>query len=125
MKKVDTQKAPAAIGAYSQAIEIDGWIFTSGQIPLLADGTLSGESIEIQTHQVLRNVHEVLREAGADLCDVIKTTLFIQDMSQFATINQIYSEYFGHHAPARSCVEVSRLPKDVLIEMEVIAKVKK
>lgn len=125
MKKVHTGEAPAAIGPYSQAIEIDGWIFTSGQIPLRADGTLSGESITVQTHQVLQNVQAVLREAGADLSDVIKTTLFIQDMNQFGEINQIYSEYFGEHAPARSCVEVARLPKDVLIEMEVVAKKQK
>jgi 2-iminobutanoate/2-iminopropanoate deaminase len=123
--RIQTKNAPQAIGPYSQAVQLDGWIFTSGQIPLTPEGNLVGETIEEQTHQVIKNIKAVLEEAGATLHDVVKTTVFIQDMNQFATINEIYSQYFGDHAPARSCVEVARLPKDVLIEMEVIAKVER
>lgn len=124
LKKVQTDQAPAAIGPYSQAIECGEWIFTSGQIPLQADGNLVEADIEKQTHQVLKNVQAVLEAAGSDLNHVIKTTIFIKDMNQFAQINDIYAQYFQDHQPARSCVEVARLPKDVLIEMEVVARKK-
>lgn len=124
LKKVHTDQAPKAIGPYSQAIICDDLIFTSGQIPLKEDGTLVEEDIVKQTHQVLKNVQAILEAAGSDLNHVIKTTLFIKDMNQFAQINEVYAQYFQEHQPARSCVEVARLPKDVLIEMEVIARKK-
>ncbi|MFC7443365.1 RidA family protein [Laceyella putida] len=120
--KVETNKAPQAIGPYVQAMEMGDLIFTSGQIPLTPAGELVDGGIEEQTHQVLKNIQAVLAAAGSDLNHVIKTTLFIKDMDQFQTINGIYAEYFSEHKPARSCVEVARLPKDVLIEMEVIAR---
>ncbi|PRZ13221.1 endoribonuclease L-PSP [Laceyella sediminis] len=120
--KVETSNAPQAIGPYVQAMEMGDLIFTSGQIPLTPAGELVGKGIEEQTHQVLKNIQAVLLAAGSDLNHVIKTTLFIKDMNQFQIINRIYAEYFNEHKPARSCVEVARLPKDVLIEMEVIAR---
>jgi 2-iminobutanoate/2-iminopropanoate deaminase len=121
MKKIETNQAPAAIGPYSQAIEAGPFVFTSGQIPLTADGKLVEGGIEEQTHQVIKNVQAILEAAGLSLNHVVKTTLFIKDMNQFATINEIYGQYFKEHKPARSCVEVARLPKDVWIEMEVVA----
>ncbi|WP_269747558.1 MULTISPECIES: RidA family protein [Thermoactinomyces] len=122
MKKVQTEKAPQAIGPYSQAVVTGEWIFTSGQIPLTPEGELVGGGIEEQTRQVLENVKSVLEAAGSGLEQVVKTTIFLKDMNQFQTVNEIYGGYFKEHQPARSCVEVSRLPKDVLIEIEVIAK---
>ncbi|GGG87448.1 RidA family protein [Paenibacillus radicis (ex Gao et al. 2016)] len=118
---ISTDKAPAAIGPYSQAIKLGGLLFTSGQIPLDASGQLVAGGIEEQTHQVFQNLKEVLAEAGATFQDVVKATVFLKDMNQFATINGIYASYFGDHKPARSAVEVARLPKDVLVEIEVIA----
>ncbi|MBA4552461.1 RidA family protein [Thermoactinomyces vulgaris] len=122
LKKVQTDKAPQAIGPYSQAVETGDWIFTSGQIPLTPDGKLVAGGIEEQTRQVLENLKSVLEAAGSGLEHVVKTTIFLRDMNQFQTVNEIYGGYFKEHQPARSCVEVSRLPKDVLIEIEVIAK---
>lgn len=118
---IDTDKAPAAIGPYSQAIRLGGLLFTSGQIPLDASGQLVEGGIEEQTHQVFRNLEAVLAAAGAGFSDVVKATVFMKDMNQFATVNGIYASYFGEHKPARSAVEVARLPKDVLVEIEVIA----
>ncbi|MEF3306542.1 RidA family protein [Paenibacillus sp. GYB003] len=118
---VSTAKAPAAIGPYSQAVAFGDLIFTSGQIPLGPDGRLVEGGIEEQTHQVFRNLSAVLKEAGATFASVLKATVFIKDMSQFATVNEIYASYFGDHKPARSTVEVARLPKDVLVEIELIA----
>lgn len=122
VEKVQTDKAPQAIGPYSQAVETGDWIFTSGQIPLTPDGKLVAGGIEEQTRQVLENLKSVLEAAGSGLEHVVKTTIFLRDMNQFQTVNEIYGGYFKEHQPARSCVEVSRLPKDVLIEIEVIAK---
>lgn len=122
LKKIITKKAPQAIGPYVQAMEVGDFIFTSGQIPLTPAGEPVEEGIIAQTHQVIQNVQAVLEAADSDLNHVIKTTLFIKDMDQFQTINEVYSQYFKDHFPARSCVEVARLPKDVEIEMEVIAK---
>ncbi|MBP1764725.1 MAG: reactive intermediate/imine deaminase [Firmicutes bacterium] len=125
MKVIATSNAPAAIGPYSQAIQTGSLVFTSGQIPLNpATGALVTGSIEEQTHQVLKNVKAVLEAAGAGLDTVIKTTVFIKDMNEFGKINEIYSGYFPGNPPARSCVEVARLPKDVGIEIEAIAVVK-
>jgi 2-iminobutanoate/2-iminopropanoate deaminase len=115
--------APAAIGPYSQAVRIGDLLFTSGQIPLTVQGELVQGGIEEQTHQVFRNLQAVLAEAGASLSDVVKATVFLKDMEQFAALNAIYASYFGEHKPARSTVEVARLPKDVLVEIELIAAI--
>lgn len=120
---IATDKAPAAIGPYSQAIKLGNLLFTSGQIPLNAAGELVEGGIEDQTHQVFRNLEAVLAEAGATFRDVAKATVFIKDMNQFAAVNAIYAAYFGDHKPARSTVEVARLPKDVLVEIELIASI--
>lgn len=118
---IATNQAPAAIGPYSQAVQFGNVLFTSGQIPLGLDGQVVDGGIEEQTHQVFRNLEAVLAEAGATFGDVIKATVFIKDMNQFAQLNEIYASYFGDHKPARSTVEVARLPKDVLVEIELIA----
>src|SRR5690606_33662734 len=115
MRKVETNKAPAAIGPYSQGIIVNNMFYSSGQIPLTPEGELAGSSVEEQAHQVFRNIQGVLEEAGASLETVVKTTLFIKNMDDFGTINEIYAQYFSEHKPARSCVEVARLPKDVLL----------
>lgn len=124
MKAIHTNEAPAAIGPYSQGIIVNNMFYSSGQIPLTSAGILVTGDIEAQTHQVFANLKAVLTEAGASLDTVIKTTVFIKDMNDFARLNEVYAEYFGEHKPARSCVEVARLPKDVLVEIEVIALVK-
>jgi 2-iminobutanoate/2-iminopropanoate deaminase len=124
MKTVSTNEAPAAIGPYSQGIIVNNMFFSSGQIPLTAEGTLVNSDIKDQTHQVFKNLQAVLKEAGASLETVVKATVFIKDMDEFAAVNDVYGEYFSTHRPARSCVEVSRLPKDVSIEIEVVALVK-
>ncbi|EZH64409.1 endoribonuclease L-PSP [Bacillaceae bacterium JMAK1] len=123
MKKVFTKEAPEAIGPYSQGIIVNNMFYSSGQIPLTKDMTIVDGGIQEQTHQVMANVKAVLQEAGATLESVVKTTVFIKDMNQFPEINDVYGQYFDTHQPARSCVEVARLPKDVLIEIEVIALV--
>lgn len=123
MKKVETKNAPQAIGPYSQGIIVNNLFYSSGQIPLTAEGELVNGSIEEQTHQVFKNLQSVLESAGASFETVVKTTVFIKDMNDFATINEVYGSYFSSHKPARSCVEVARLPKDVSIEIEVVALV--
>jgi len=122
MITVQTHDAPQAIGPYSQAIKSGGFVYTSGQIGLMPTGELAGSDVEIQTHQVLKNLHYVLEAAGAKMTDVIKTTIYLADMDDFAQVNAIYERYFGDHKPARSTVEVSRLPKDVKIEIDCIAR---
>lgn len=121
LQPIESKQAPAAIGPYSHAIKMGGLLFTSGQIPLLPSGELVEGGIEEQTHQVFRNIQAVLAEGGASLASVVKATVFMKDMNQFGAVNKIYGEYFGDHKPARSAVEVARLPKDVLVEIEVIA----
>lgn len=123
MDYVATDKAAAAIGPYSQGVVSGGILYSSGQIPLTASGELVEGTIADQTHQVFSNLKAVLAEAGSSLGEVIKTTVFIKDMNDFAEMNEIYAAYFGDHKPARSTVEVARLPKDVKVEIEVIAKV--
>lgn len=119
---VSTKKAPAAIGPYSQAVRLGNLVFTSGQIPAdPASGEIVPGGIEAQARQVLKNLGEVLSASGASLDNVLKTSLFIKNMDDFALINKIYAEFFNNEPPARSCVEVARLPKDVLIEMEAVA----
>lgn len=121
MKVVQTSNAPAAIGPYSQGIIVNNLFFSSGQIPLTAEGTLIKGDVQTQTHQVFKNLAAVLKEAGASFETVVKATVFIKNMEDFQAINEVYGEYFSTHKPARSCVEVARLPKDVLVEIEVIA----
>lgn len=123
MKKIiSTDKAPQAIGPYSQAIEFNNMIFTSGVIPVNPEtNELVTGSIEVQAEQAIGNLAALLKEAGSSTGNVIKTTVFIKDMNDFAKVNEIYAKYFTKDCPARSCVEVARLPKDVLIEIEAIA----
>jgi 2-iminobutanoate/2-iminopropanoate deaminase len=118
---VSTAAAPQAIGPYSQAITIDNLVFCSGQIPLKPDGTLLEGDIAAQARQVLINLKAVLEAAGSSLGLVLKTTVFLADMSEFAAMNAIYSEFFTTNAPARSTVQVARLPRDVRVEIEAIA----
>ena len=123
LKKVATEKAPAAIGPYSQAIIVDKMVFTSGQISLdPATGVVVGEDIKEQAEQVMKNLGEILKEAGADYTKVVKTTCFLADMGDFAAFNEVYAKYFTGK-PARSCVAVKTLPKNVLCEIEAIAEV--
>jgi 2-iminobutanoate/2-iminopropanoate deaminase len=124
MKTVHTSEAPAAIGPYSQGIVLNNLFFSSGQIPLTKDGVMLEGDVKEQTHQVFQNLKAVLNEAGSSLDQVIKATVFIKDMNEFADINEVYGQYFSEHKPARSCVEVARLPKDAKVEIEVIAVVK-
>jgi 2-iminobutanoate/2-iminopropanoate deaminase len=124
MKSIHTDLAPAAIGPYSQGILVNNLFYSSGQIPLKADGTLVTGDVKEQTKQVFQNLEAVLIAAGASFETVVKATVFIANMDDFAAVNEVYGEYFSAHKPARSCVEVSRLPKDVLVEIEVVALVK-
>jgi len=126
MKKeiINTDKAPKAIGPYSQAVKAGGFLFTSGQIPIdPATGEMVEGDIRQQVKQVLDNLKAILEAAGVGLKDVIKTTVFIADMNDFAAINEVYAEYFGSNSPARSCVQVAKLPKDAGVEIEAIARI--
>ena len=123
MKVVYTEKAPAAIGPYSQAMILNGVLFTSGQIPVNpATGEINGNTIETQAEQVMKNLGEALKEAGSSFEKAVKTTCFLADMGDFAKFNEVYAKYFVNK-PARSCVAVKTLPKNVLCEVEVIAEV--
>lgn len=123
MKVVYTEKAPAAIGPYSQAMILNGVLFTPGQIPVNpATGEINGDTIETQAEQVMKNLGEVLKEAGSSFEKAVKTTCFLADMGDFAKFNEVYAKYFVNK-PARSCVAVKTLPKNVLCEVEVIAEV--
>lgn len=123
MKTISTDKAPAAIGPYSQAIVINGIVYTSGQIPIVPEtGEIEADSIAEQTEQVIHNISELLTAAGSDFAHVIKTTCFLKDIKDFAKFNEIYSKHFIGK-PARSCVEVSALPKGALVEIEVISEI--
>jgi 2-iminobutanoate/2-iminopropanoate deaminase len=124
MKIVQTNQAPAAIGPYSQGMIVNDLFYSSGQIPLTAEGVMIEGGIKEQTHQVFKNLAAVLSAAGASFDTVVKATVFIKSMDDFASINEVYGEYFSTNKPARSCVEVARLPKDALVEIEVIALVK-
>ena len=119
---ISTDKAPAAIGPYSQAITVGDMIFTSGVIPIIPEtGELETGDIRAQANQAIGNLINLLKAAGGDANSVVKTTVFIKDMNDFAAVNEVYAKYFTDNYPARSCVEVARLPKDVLIEIEAIA----
>ena len=120
-KAISTPNAPAAIGPYSQAIEVNNMVFTSGVIPINpATGELVTGTIEEQAEQAIGNLAALLKESGVEMENVVKTTVFIKDMNDFAKVNEVYAKYFTSQFPARSCVEVARLPKDVLIEIEAI-----
>lgn len=124
MKTINTNKAPEALGPYSHAMVVNNLVFTSGQIPLDTEGNIVSDDVKEQTKQVLDNLSVVLEEAGSDLNSVVKATIFISYMNEFQQINEVYGSYFSEHQPARSCVEVARLPKDVKVEIEVVGKVK-
>ncbi|MBL0185618.1 MAG: RidA family protein [Candidatus Obscuribacter sp.] len=118
---VSTPKAPQAIGPYSQAIKHNGLVFLSGQIPLDATGNLVDGGIVEQTRQVLNNIQNVLDAAGSSLTNVLKATVFLKSMDDFAEMNKVYSEFFSDHKPARSTIQVAKLPRDVSVEIEVVA----
>ena len=121
-KVIHTEKAPAALGPYSQAIEANGILFVSGQIPFVPETmTLVSDDVKDQTRQSLENVKAIVEAAGYSMKDVVKAGVFIKDMNDFAAINEVYAQYLGDVKPARACVEVARLPKDVKVEIEVIA----
>lgn len=122
MKKIiATEKAPAAIGPYSQAIVCNGMLYTSGQIPLNPSTGVMPDTIEEQTQQALNNILMILNEAGIDQKSVVKTTVFLKNMQDFQKMNGVYENFFEGNYPARSCVEVAKLPKDAMVEIEVIA----
>lgn len=122
LKQVATANAPAAIGPYSQGIIVNGMLYTAGQIPLDPKSMeLVAGGIEEQTEQVMKNLAAILAEAGVTLQEVVKTTVFLQDMGEFAAMNKVYEKHFGAHKPARSTVQAARLPRDVKVEIEVIA----
>ena len=119
---IHTENAPAAIGPYSQEVKAGNLLFLSGQVPFVPETMEIVEGdVKAQTAQSLKNLQAILKEAGADFSNVVKTTVFIKDMNEFAQINEVYAEYFGENKPARACVEVARLPKDVKVEIELIA----
>ncbi|MFK4786151.1 RidA family protein [Fusobacterium sp. MFO224] len=119
---INTPKAPAALGPYSQAIEVNGTLYISGQIPFVPETmTLVSDDVKDQTRQSLENLKAILDEAGYSFKDVVKASCFISDMNDFGAINEVYAEYLGDVKPARACVEVARLPKDVKVEIELIA----
>lgn len=122
VETIAAENAPKALGPYSQALKTGGFIFTSGQIPINpATDSIEAVTIEDQTRQVITNLKNVLEAAGSSLSKVVKTTVFIKDMGDFAALNGVYAEMFGDTRPARSCVEVARLPKDVKVEIECVA----
>jgi len=121
MRFVQTDKAPSAIGPYSQAVVANGMVYTSGQIALMPDGVMCENDVVVQTKQVLKNLQAVLEEAGSSMDKVIKTTIFIDSMDDFITINEIYEVAFGDHKPARATVAVKTLPKNALVEIDAIA----
>lgn len=122
-KIVSTDKAPSAIGPYSQAVWAGDFLFASGQVPVMPDtGHLVSNDVQEQAHQALKNVRAILETAGLTMDHVVKATVFIKNMDDFTKINEVYAQYFSTPYPARSCIEVARLPRDVQVEVEVIAK---
>ena len=118
---INTEKAPAAVGPYVQAIRAGNTLYSSGQLGLIPQTGALPEGIEAQTRQSLANIRAILDESGFEKSDIVKTTVFIKDMNDFAAVNAIYADFFGEARPARSCVEVARLPKDGLVEIEAVA----
>ena len=124
IETISTEGAPKALGPYSQALKVNGFVYCSGQIPINpATNAIEAVTIEDQTRQVITNLKNVLEAAGTSLSAVVKTTVFIKDMNDFVALNGVYAEMFGETKPARSCVEVARLPKDVKVEIEAVAVV--
>lgn len=121
MKTIQTDNAPAAVGPYSQAISVNGFVFCAGQIGIDPESGAMLEGLEAQITQIMKNITAVLKAAGMDLTKIVKTTIFITDISMFPKVNEIYGNYFTKHKPARSTVEVSNLPKGALVEIEAIA----
>jgi 2-iminobutanoate/2-iminopropanoate deaminase len=125
LKTIHTADAPAAIGPYSQAVVAGGLVFTAGQIALDPETMeVAASDVAGQTEQVMKNLAAVLREAGADLASVVKTTVFLRDMNDFTPMNEVYGRHFGDHKPARSTVQAARLPRDVAVEIEAVAVVR-
>jgi 2-iminobutanoate/2-iminopropanoate deaminase len=122
MKMIQTSNAPAAIGPYAQGVVTGNMLYTSGQIPLTPTGELVEGDISIQTQQVLNNLQAIINEAGAALTHVVKTTVFLKNLDDFVAMNAVYAQAFGLHTPARSTVQVAKLPKDVLVEIEAIVE---
>ncbi|KAI8981069.1 endoribonuclease L-PSP, partial [Pilobolus umbonatus] len=119
---LETTKAPAAIGPYAQAIKVNGMIYTSGSLPVIPEtGEIIQGGISEQTHQSLSNIAEILKASGSSMDKVVKTTVFLKDMNDFVAMNTVYAQFFDKHQPARSAVEVAKLPKDVAVEIECIA----
>ncbi len=122
MEFIKTDKAPQAVGPYSQAVKVGNFLFISGQIAINPEtGRLEGETVAEQTERVLKNIEEILREAGFSLKDVVKTTVYLKNIKDFAEMNGVYAKFFGEHKPARATVEVSNLPLGALVEIEAIA----
>ncbi len=126
MEFIQTNEAPSAIGPYSQAVVVNGMVYTSGQIALTPEGSdeLLSEDVVVQAVRVMKNLEAVLEAAGSSLQNVVKTTIFLADMGDFATVNEIYAEAFGSHKPVRSTVAVKTLPKNALVEIDAVALVK-
>jgi 2-iminobutanoate/2-iminopropanoate deaminase len=122
MNTVQTDDAPTAIGPYSQAIQVDGWLYASGQLPMTPAGVMVEGDIEAQAEQAFNNIEAILKAAGGALSQVVKTTVFVQDLNDFARLNAVYERRFAGHKPARSTVEVARLPRDARVEIEIIAR---
>ena len=123
-KVIATQNAPAAIGPYSQAIKVNGFVYVSGQLPIdPATGAFAGEGIKDQTRQSLKNIQSILKEAGLEMSNIVKTTVLLKNMGDFADINGVYAEFFTGDFPARAACEVAALPKDALVEIEAVAAV--
>lgn len=123
MKIIQTKKAPAAVGAYSQGIVTNGFVYSSGQLPLVPEtGELISDDIKKATKQSLENVKAIIEEGGSSVEKIVKVNIFLDDVNDFAAVNEVYAEFFGDHKPARSCVEVGKLPKNGLLEIEAIAE---
>jgi 2-iminobutanoate/2-iminopropanoate deaminase len=122
MNTVQTDDAPKAIGPYSQAVQVDGWLYASGQLPMTPAGDMVEGDIEAQAEQVFNNIEAILKAAGGSLSQVVKATVFVQDLNDFARLNAVYERRFAGHKPARSTVEVARLPRDARVEIEIIAR---
>jgi 2-iminobutanoate/2-iminopropanoate deaminase len=122
MNTVQTDDAPRAIGPYSQAVQVDGWLYASGQLPMTPAGDMVEGDIEAQTEQVFNNIEAILKAAGGSLSQVVKATVFVQDLNDFVRLNAVYERRFAGHKPARSTVEVARLPRDARVEIEIIAR---
>jgi 2-iminobutanoate/2-iminopropanoate deaminase len=125
VKMIKSDKAPGAVGPYSQAVTANGFAYLSGMLPLSVEtGMMVGETATQQTEQIMQNISSLLKDLDLSLTDVVKVMIFLKSMEDFGSVNEVYGSHFGEHRPARSCVEVARLPKDALVEIEVIALLK-